>query len=56
MANVHKLTFNEPQGRNAGLLWTRAVWATAEHKGGEKAVSSLSELQLTEVLRPHSFK
>lgn len=43
MANVHKLTFNEPQGRNAGLLWTRAVWATAEHKGGEKAASSLSD-------------
>ena len=42
MADIHKLTFNGPQGRNAGSLWTHAVWGIAEHGGGEKAASSLS--------------
>lgn len=46
-ADIHKLAFYEPQGRNAGLLWTRAVWAAAEHKVQSCVISlSLTYLKL----------
>lgn len=37
-ANTYKLTFNEPGGRNGGLVWSMLP-EPHEHNGGEKAAS-----------------
>lgn len=51
MADIHKLTSNEPQGNNAGSLRTHAAWATAEQE--VKKLCCLSLCNIFEIISSH---